>query len=189
VVAQDDNIYIKQVLDGNTSSFTHLVDKYKNMVYTVVYRILRQHEDAEEIAQDTFIKAFNNLQSFEGNSKFSTWIYTIAYRSAISKTRLKKVDTVTEDFLLDSSIDGSVPQLEELEAEEQSKYVKEAIEALPEVDGVIVTLYYMDDMNIQEISEITTLSESNIKVKLFRARKQLKENLHSLLKHELKNIV
>ena len=189
MVSLEDSIYIQQVLDGKTSSFTYLVEKYKDMVYTVVFRILRQNEDAEEIAQDSFIKAYNNLHAFEGKSKFSTWLYTIAYRNAISKTKLKKVETVSEDFLLEKFDDSDFQQLEELHEEEQKLFVKEAISSLPEIDSAIVTLFYMDDCSIQEIAEITTLSESNVKVKLFRSRKELKVKLESLLQHELKSIL
>jgi RNA polymerase sigma-70 factor, ECF subfamily len=189
MVDLDDKIYIQQVLDGETSSFTCLVDKYKDMVFTVCYRILRQREDAEDAAQVSFMKAFNNLHAFEGNSKLSTWLYTIAYRTAISKSQLKKIDTVNEDFHIDIATDESFPQLDELKSQEQQYYVKKAIEELPEIAGVIISLYYMDDSSIQEIVEITGLSESNVKVKLHRARKQLKANLEGLLKHEMKSII
>jgi RNA polymerase sigma-70 factor (ECF subfamily) len=180
--------HIADVLDGNTSSFTHLVEKYEDMLYTVVYRIVKNHEDAEELAQDAFVKAFNNLHNFKGNSKFSTWLYTIAYRAAISKTRLKVVDTINEGFLLESEDNSSSP-ISHLEEQEQAYYVKQAIAKLPEVDGVIVTLFYMDDASIQDIAEVTGLGESNVRVKLFRARKALKEHLHLMLQRELKNIV
>ena len=189
MVEIDDKIYIQQVLDGNTSSFTHLVDKYKDLVFTVCYRILRQNEDAEDVAQETFIKAFNKLYSFQGEAKFSTWLYTIAYRTAISKTQLKRVKTTSEDFHLEIASDESFPQLEELKNQEQELYVKKALEGLPELTSLIITLYYLEESTIQEIVDITDLSESNVKVKLFRGRKQLKENLQQLLQHEMKSII
>ena len=189
MVEIDDKIYIQQVLDGKTSSFTCLVDKYKDMVFTVCYRILRQREDAEDAAQVSFIKAFNNLHAFKGGSKYSTWLYTIAYRTAISRSQIKKVDTVNEDFHIDIATDNSFPQLEALKSQEQEFYVKKAIEELPEIDGVIISLFYLDESSIQEIVEITGLSESNVKVKLHRARKQLKVNLEGLLHQETKSII
>ncbi len=189
MVDLDDKIYIQQVLDGNTSSFTHLVNKYKKMVFTVCFRIIKQREDAEDLAQLVFIKAFNNLHAFKGNSKFSTWIYTIAYRSAISKSQLKKMDTVSEDFRIEIAEDHSFPQLEELKDQEQQYYVQKAIEGLTEIDAVLITLYYMDESTIQEIVDITGISEANVKVKLHRSRKQLKINLEGLLQHELKSII
>ncbi len=185
----DDKIYIQQVLNGETSSYTHLVNKYKDMVFTVCYRILKQHEDAEDTAQVTFIKAFNKLNSFNGDSKFSTWIYTIAYRTAISKTKLIKLDSTDNDHYLESDSEDTFPQLEEMKNKEQQLYIQKAINSLQELDGVIITLFYIDDCSIQEIVEITGLSESNVKVKLHRARKQLKINLEGLLRQELKSII
>lgn len=189
MVGIDDKIYIQQVLDGKTSSFTYLVNNYKDMVFTVCFRILRQREDAEDVAQTVFLKAFNNLHSFKGDSKFSTWLYTIAYRTSISKTQIKKVDTVHQDFLMENATDDSFPQLEELKDQEQQLYVQKAIEKLPEIDGVIITLFYIEECSIQEIVDITELSEANVKVKLYRSRKQLKTNLEQLLQHELKSII
>ena len=189
MVDLDDKIYIQKVLDGKTSSFTHLVNKYKDLVFTVSYRILRQHEDAEDAAQVSFIKAFNNLHTFNGTSKFSTWLYTIAYRTAISKSKLKKIETVNEDFHIEIASDDSFPQLEELKEQEQQYYVKLAINELPEIESVIITLFYMDESTIQEIVEITGLSESNVKVKLHRARKRLKATLGVLLQNEMKSII
>lgn len=185
----DDKSNIRRVLDGDTSSFSWLVEKYKDMVFTVCFRILRQREDAEDAAQNVFIKAFRNLHSFNGDSKFSTWLYTIAYRTAISKTQLKKIETVSEDFQIDINAEIHFPQLELLKAQEQELYVKQAISELPEIEAVIVSLYYLDDNSIQEIVEITSLSTSNVKVKLHRARKQLKNTLETLLQQETKSII
>lgn len=89
-----DDIYIEQVLNGNTKAFAFLVDKYKVLVYTVAFRILRNHEDTEEIVQDAFVKAYHALGSFEKKSKFSTWLHRIVYNSAISKTRKKNLKPI-----------------------------------------------------------------------------------------------
>jgi RNA polymerase sigma factor (sigma-70 family) len=189
MVDLDDKIYIQQVLDGKTSSFTHLVNKYKDMVFTVCYRILKQQEDAEDTAQIVFMKAFNKLHSFKGDSKFSTWIYTIAYRSAIAKTKLVKFQSTDDGLYIETATEDTFPQLEEMKSKEQKIYVQKAIDSLSEIDGVIITLFYIDESSIQEIIEITGLSESNVKVKLHRARKQLKINLEELLQQELKSII
>ncbi len=189
MVSLDDQIYIQRVLDGNTSSFTHLVEKYKDMVFTVCFRILRQREDAEDVAQQVFLKAFKNLHSFEGKSKFSTWLYTIAYRTAISGSQVKKPETISDELYTEKGPQQEFPQIEELTSAEQRVYVREAIAALPEIDGVLISLYYLDECNVQEIMEITGLNESNVKVRLHRARKQLKVTLEGLLKHEMKSIL
>ena len=87
----NDQIYIDKVRAGDSSAFSYLVDNYKDMAYTIALKIVRNAEDAEEVAQDSFIKAFQQINTFQGKSKFSTWLYTIVYRTAISKTRKKKL--------------------------------------------------------------------------------------------------
>ncbi len=88
-----DQIYIDKVLAGDTNAFAYLINKYKNMTYTIAIKIVKSHEDAEEVAQDSFLKAYEKLNTFKGNAKFSTWLYTIVYRNAITKIRKKKVTT------------------------------------------------------------------------------------------------
>ena len=87
VELEQDIIYINQVLDGNRDAFAFLVDKYKSMVFSLALRITRDREEAEEISQDTFIKAFQSLNSFQGKAKFSSWLYRIVYNTGISHLR------------------------------------------------------------------------------------------------------
>ncbi len=186
-----DQIYIEKVLQGDTSSYSYLVDNYKNMVYTIALKIVKNSEDAEEVAQDSFVKAFKQLQSFKGNSKFSTWLYTIVYRTAISKIRKKKLEVIDiDEYVIENhSIDFSFPQLDLLKVEEQKKYVTFAINTLPEIDALLITLFYLNENTFDEIIEITGLTKTNIKVRLFRARKKLYKELSKLLKTELKTIL
>lgn len=186
-----DQIYIDKVLKGDTNAFAYLIDKYKNMAYTLAIKVVKSHEDAEEVAQDSFLKAFEKLESFQGNSKFSTWLYTIIYRNAITKIRKKKVATSDiDDYVINNYSQGTeFPQLEEMKNEEQQKYVKEAIDRLPEKDALLITLFYMNESSIEEIEQITNLTQSNIKVILFRARKKLNTELSFLLKEEVKTIL
>lgn len=186
-----DQIYIDKVLQGDASSFSYLVENYKDMAYTVALKVVRNAEDAEEVAQDSFVKAFQQLGTFQGKSKFSTWLYTIVYRTAISKTRKKKIEiTAIDDYVIDNySADMSFSQIEGLKREEQQKYVKTAIEQLPELDALLVTLFYMNDNTLDEIEKITGYTKTNIKVRLFRARKKLYKTLEGLLNKELKTIL
>ena len=114
-------------------------------------------EDAEEVAQDSFIKAFQQLNTFQGKSKFSTWLYTIVYRTAISKTRKKKLEvTDIDSYVINSySTEGSSSQIDALTHEEQQKYIAKAIDQLPELDALLVTLFYMNDNTLDEIKDIT----------------------------------
>lgn len=186
-----DQIYIEKVLQGDISSYNYLVNNYKDMVYTIALKIVRNHEDAEEIAQDSFVKAFQKLESFRGESKFSTWLYTIVYRTAISKIRKKNIETTDiDDFVIENhSVDFSFPQLDLLKAEEQRKYVKIAIDSLSELDALLITLFYLNENTFDEINEITGLTKTNIKVRLFRARKKLYKELSQILETELKTIL
>lgn len=186
-----DQKYIDKVLQGDTNAFSYLVDKYKNMTYTVALKIVRNIEDAEEVAQDSFIKAYSQLHTFKGNSKFSTWLYTIVYRNAISKIRKKKITTTNIDsFVIENhKTDFDFPQIEAIKNGEQKKYVAEAIDNLPEMDAFLITLFYLNESKVEEIEKITGLTKTNIKVKIFRARKKLYNELSLLLKDELKAII
>ena len=186
-----DQIYIDKVLQGDTNAFAYLINKYKDMVYTIAIKIVKSHEDAEEVGQDSFLKAYEKLDSFKGNSKFSTWLYTIVYRNSITKIRKKKVATSDiDEYVMDNYSEGSeFPQLEAIKNGEQQKYVSEAIGRLPEKDALLITLFYMNESSIEEIEQITNLTQSNIKVKLFRARKKLNTELSFLLKEEVKTIL
>ncbi len=186
-----DQIYIDKVLQGDANAFAYLINKYKDMVYTISIKIVKSHEDAEEVAQDSFLKAYEKLESFKGNSKFSTWLYTIVYRNSITKIRKKKVATSDiDDYVIDNYSEGSeFPQLEAIKNGEQQKYVREAIGRLAEKDALLITLFYMNESSIEEIEQITNLTQSNIKVKLFRARKKLNTELSFLLKEEVNTIL
>lgn len=186
-----DQIYIDKVLQGDTNAFAYLINKYKNMAYTLAIKVVKNHEDAEEVAQDSFLKAYEKLGSFQGNSKFSTWLYTIIYRNAITKIRKKKVTTSDiDDYVMDNYSEGhDFPQIEAIKNGEQQKYVREAIDRLPEKDALLITLFYMNESSIEEIEQITNLTQSNIKVILFRARKKLNTELSFLLKEEVKTIL
>ncbi len=187
----NDQIYIEKVRSGDVAAFSYLVEKYKDMAYTVALKIVRNAEDAEEVAQDSFVKAFQQINTFQGKSKFSTWLYTIVYRTAISKTRKKKLElTNIDEYVIDNYTTGSASsQIDKLKYEEQQKYVSQAIDKLPELDALLVTLFYMNDNSLDEIKEITGYSKTNIKVRLFRARKKLYKELEMLLHHEVNTIL
>ncbi len=179
----DDQLYIDKIKKGDPASYAFLVNRYKDMVYTIALKILHNAEDAEDSAQESFVKAYRQLHKFESKSKFSTWLYTIVYRTSISKLQQNKLSffSINEDISENYVYDFSTPQIETLLATEQSKYIKSAIGKLPQMEGLLITLFYMNENSIREIEEITGLTESNIKVKLFRARKILERELRFLL--------
>ena len=176
---QDDIFHVQRVLAGNTAAFAFLVEKHSDMAFTIANKIVRNREDAEEIAQDSFIKAYQSLRYFKGDSKFSTWLYRIVYNAAISHTRRKKQDftQLDERVMSDTTEDEIFENLDSLDTELQSKLVNEAINSLPADESTIVTLFYLKENSIDDISQITGLSVSNVKVKLFRIRKKLHDQL------------
>jgi RNA polymerase sigma-70 factor (ECF subfamily) len=185
---KDDIWYIERVLKGDTQYFSYFVDKYKDIVFSIAMKVLRNREDAEEMAQESFVKAFKSLHTFKGDAKFSTWLYRITYNNCISEVRKKKLKFVSTDDVQipdepeDMNLDG-------IPAENRAKYVKEALEKLPEDEYTLILLYYFEDKSIEEISGITKLSESNAKVKLFRARKKLYTILNEMLKEDIYTIL
>jgi RNA polymerase sigma-70 factor (ECF subfamily) len=183
---QNDDHYIELVLNGDTSAYAALVAKHKNLVFSIALKILNNREDAEEVAQDCFLKAYQALKSFEGKSKFSTWLYRIVYNAAISKTRKKKLDMIPMDnYVIHNYTEDAVLQgAEVVEAEERRVMVERALERLPAEDNLLITLFYKGDSSIDEISEITGLSASNVKVRLHRIRKKLYEEMSAILQKQ-----
>jgi RNA polymerase sigma-70 factor (ECF subfamily) len=179
----DDQYYVDLVKGGQTSSFSYLVEKYRDMVYGLSLKMLKNTEDAEELAQDTFVKAFQSIRTYKGDAKFSTWLYRIAYNSAISFLRKRKmvIYSLDEQQLSDQDELNINNRLDGIDQEELAENLKKAMAALPEDDQVLVTLYYYEDQSVEDISKITGLTASNVKVKIHRARKKmylfLKENL------------
>ena len=186
----DQNI-IEQVLKGDRSSFTCLVERHKSMVFAVCFRILSNQEDAEEVAQDVFVKAFRNLGNFRGDATFKTWIYRIAFTTAISRKRKKQVYTADIDSvkLPVDHVELAQNGLSELNQNDRQKYLQIALEKLKEEERLLLTFYYFEEQSVEEIAELTGLSVSNVKVRLHRSRKKLYEELYRLLKRELTSIL
>jgi RNA polymerase sigma factor (sigma-70 family) len=181
---QDDSYYIDKVLGGDVPAYAMLVSKHKNLVFSIAYKILNNREDAEELAQDTFLKAYQSLKTFERKSKFSTWLYRIAYNAAISKTRKKKPELVgMEDHIIyNYSTDEISSNVHQLDENEQVVLVAKAMKKLSEDDNLLITLFYKAENSIGDISTITGLSVSNVKVRLHRIRKKLYDEIQELMK-------
>ncbi|MDP4282175.1 MAG: sigma-70 family RNA polymerase sigma factor [Bacteroidota bacterium] len=181
---QDDSYYIEKVLLGDVSAYATLVAKHKSFVFIIALKIVNNREDAEEIAQDVFLKAYQSLKTFEMKSKFSTWLYRIAYNTAISKKRKKKVEFVGMDdsVITNYSTDEVTKGVDVLEEQDQIRLMEKALQRLPEEDNLLITLFYKADNSIEDISQITGLSTSNVKVKLHRIRKRLYDDIQELIK-------
>lgn len=175
-----DQYYIDKVCAGNTNAFAFLVERYKAMVFTLAIRMVRNREEAEEIAQDAFVKAFRSLSKFKGDSKFSTWLYKIAYNLSIDS--IKKQKRMVKSDLIDEINEGDLGLehdiLSLIESKERKQIIEKAIYLLSEDDRVIITLFYFEELSLQEISDVIEIKANAVKVKLHRSRKKL----HELLK-------
>ena len=178
-----DQYLITCILDGDSNAFATLVQRHQTYVFTLVVRMIKTKEDAEEIAQDVFVKAFRSLKDFKGESKFTTWLYRIAYRTTLDHIRKNKKRQKTSE-LLEEITENKIPltegPLERLENLEQKEFIKKCIDKLSESEAAIVTLFYFEELSIKEIGKITQLTEDNVKVKLHRSRKKLYHLLHPL---------
>lgn len=179
---KDDKYYIEEVLNGNSGAFRFLVDKYKDLSYTLAFRMAGNREDAEEISQDAFVKVYRSLKSFRGNAKFSTWLYRIIYNTAISRLRIKKRYVLTEDVAVAKGNEADMDDGEAYsEKEERMRALESALDTLPHDEKFILQLYYYQETPVRELAAATGLSEANVKVKLYRARKKLQESIHLIM--------
>ena len=182
-----DIFYIEQVLEGKTNAFTHIVNRHKDHAYNLALRICGNHEEAEEIAQDAFMKAFGSLKHFKMRSSFATWLYRIVYNTAISIVRSRKTGVLLlEEFPADASdfIRNNSTE-EEAEAEYRNSIVNFTLQKINEEERGLIILYYYEELDIEEISQITGLTKSNVKVKLFRARQKMAGIIENIEKKKL----
>ena len=174
--------YIKQVKAGDFKAFSHIVSDYRQMVFTIVFKIVNNREDAEDITQEIFLKAFKSLNLFKEESEFSTWLYRIAYNTTLSEVRKRKIvfSSFDDDFsrLKDEEINENI---EDLATEERIFYLEQALKTLPTEDALLITMFYLDDLSIEEISRISNFSQANVKVKLHRIRKKLATEINKLM--------
>lgn len=183
---------IAEVLRGNTRAYADLVKLHQRFVFTLALRFAKNREDAEEIAQDCFVKAYRALGTYKQTAKFSTWLYSITYTTAMSFLRKRRLNTSSIDDeanslqLANRSSDFNANLVDKKSAH---GYLNSAIELLSAEDGTIITLFYKGEQSLDEIAHVLGISENTIKVKLHRARLKLKEKLELLLKDEVKELI
>ena len=186
-----DTEIINTILKGEQSAFALLVERYQNYVFTLVLRFTENREDAEEIAQDVFVKTYRSLADFRGDSKFSTWLFTITRTTCLSFLRKKKLDIQS----LDNERTGL--QVENRESgfnanlvEQKSRHamLNQAISMLSPDDAQVLNLFYKGEQTLEEIGKIIRLDPNTVKVKLHRARQRLKEKMEKYFAHEVREI-
>lgn len=186
MTTNDDQILIDAIRSGDTKAYAQLVNRYKDLVYTLALRMVKHREEAEEVAQDTFVKVFRSLNRFKGDSKFSTWIYRITYNTSLDRLKKNKKhynDIEIDDYTFNQlgTIDNA---LDNLINEEKSKLIRQCIDKLPEDSSSLLTLFYFEELSLDEISKIINIEVNTVKVKLFRARKKLAVILEQFLQPE-----
>jgi len=179
-----DEELITLVVKNHPRAMSCIVDRYKGMVFTLSFRILKNQLDAEEAAQDSFVKAFKAINTFRFDCKFSTWLYRICYNNAISRARVFKPIQVDVETKYDLPVE-TPNALDSLSAKDRSKYLNKAMEMLESEESALLTLYYVDGESVSDIATIASITESNVKVKLHRGRKKLYAQLSVLLKEEV----
>lgn len=189
---ETDLALITAVLGGDTAVYSELVNRHQRFVFSLALRFTKNREDAEEVAQDCFVKAYRALGTFKQTAKFSTWLYTITYTSAMTLLRKKKLDTWSlndEDSGLQLPDHSSEYDASHIEKKSAYVYLNQAIESLSPEDAAIITLFYKGEQSLEEIGQALHMDPSNIKVKLHRARLKLKDKLQYLLKDEVKELI
>jgi RNA polymerase sigma factor (sigma-70 family) len=183
----NDQHHINQIIEGNSNAFAILVDQYKDLVFTLAYKTLKNKEQAEEVSQDTFVKVFMSLNKFKGESKFSTWVYKITYNTCLDylkKCRKENSVVYIEDFS-EHQVKAIENVLDTIDEKERNQKIQDCLQLLPSEDAFLLTLYYFDDQSIDEISKIMDNNTNNIKVKIFRSRKRLASILKQQMEPEI----
>lgn len=185
--AISDQHYIDKILQGETNSFAVLVDRYKDMIFTLALKMIKNREEAEEVAQDTFIKIYSSLSKFKGDSKFSTWIYKIAYNTCLDRLKKNKKEDLNisiDEFSahLIKTMDNALSALED---KERKQTIQNCLNLLPSEENFLLTLFYFEDQSLEEIGKVMNINANNVKVKLFRSRQKLAVILKKQLEPEI----
>jgi RNA polymerase sigma factor (sigma-70 family) len=186
-----DEYYIREILKGDSGSFSQLVEKYNHLAFSLSMKILNQREEAEEAAQDAFVKAYKSLGAFQHSSSFKTWFFRIVYNTSISRLRTRKnIEVKIDDVKIsDAEMHSTESAVALLNAEDRKRFLLAGLENLEPEERAILKMYYYDENPIEDISTIIGLTVSNVKVKLHRSRKRLLLELKCMLKDELISIL
>jgi RNA polymerase sigma factor (sigma-70 family) len=185
--ADSDYVLIDKILRGDVFASRTLVERHKDYAFTIAYRILNIREEAEEAAQDAFVKAFNAFSNFNREAKFTTWFYRIVVNAALSIQQKKKL--ATQDIETAYNVSSNDSTKNHLKNNEQRYYIEQALKQLSPDDVTMITLFYLKELSIEEIADILTIETNTIKVKLHRARKRLADVMQEMLKGETQSLL
>mgnify|MGYP003499260849 FL=1 len=182
------NKRIKQVLKGDQNAYADIVNLYQHKLYQICYRMLGNKQEAEDIAQEAFVRAYINLHSYDQKRKFSTWIYRIATNLCIDRIRKKKPDYYLDaevagtdglDMYSQIAADEKLPEdvVAQMELQERIQY---EISRLPDKYRSVIVLKYIEELSLQEISEILDMPLGTVKTRIHRGREALRKQLSNL---------
>ncbi len=181
VMTDPDFAIIDRIVAGNQPLYAELVNRYKIYAFTLALKILENRPEAEEAAQDAFIKAYHHLGNFKKDAKFSTWLYRIVFNTSVSYKRKRKGAF--------QSIENTIVEYGQeaegmLERSDKKKYIQQAMTKLNEADKLAITLFYLEEFSLEEIADITGMQANTVKVRVHRARQRLADELTLILKKE-----
>jgi RNA polymerase sigma factor (sigma-70 family) len=183
----DDQYYIDRIIAGNSGEFAVLVNRYKDMVFTLAYKMIKNREQAEEVCQDAFVKTFKSLDTFKAESKFSTWLYKITYNSCLD--HLKKYKNINSIVSFEDLSEGQLTAMEnildETDQAERNQKIQQCLHLMAGEEAFLLILYYFDDLSIEDMAKVLKTNSNNVKIKLFRSRKKLATILREQLEPEI----
>jgi RNA polymerase sigma-70 factor, ECF subfamily len=183
----NDQYYIQLISEGDIHAFSTLVNRYKDLVFTLSVRMLKNREEAEEVAQDAFMKAYRSLNKFNGESKFSTWLYKVTFNACIDRLRRQKREKVFSlvDEFPESEVNSLITVLDRIENKEHKKLIRDCLGLLPGEDSFLLTLFYFEEQSLEEIAKVIGITPNNVKIRLYRSRKKLASILKEHLEPEI----
>ena len=181
-----DELYIEKVLNGDIDAYKYFVRQYKDMAFTVAVSVLKSEFDAKDAVQEAFIIAFRKLKSFKGKSKFSTWFCRIVINEALKQVKKREQDLYEYRDTPHVFAEDISQTLASIKEEQQKYFIDLALQNIPSKEALTLTLFYLEEYSVEEVSDLTGWSVSNVKVILFRARKSMYCELNKILKTEKK---
>jgi RNA polymerase sigma factor (sigma-70 family) len=181
ITPQEEYLLIDRIVAGEEALYATLVDRYKSYAFTIALKIVENRAEAEEVAQDGFIKAFHYLKKFNREAKFSTWLYRIVFNAAISHKRKNRMQFQRiEDHIIEYAEHAD----HGIEKDDKRIFIAQAMAKLPEADRVAVQLYYIKEYSLEETANMLGQNINTLKVRVHRARQRLADELKRILQAE-----
>ncbi len=181
ITTQEEYSLIDRIVAGEETLYATLVNKYKSYAYTIALKIVENRAEAEEVAQDGFIKAFHYLKKFNREAKFSTWLYRIVFNTAISYKRKNKQQF---ESIENSIVEYSDRADQDLIKDDKRVFLSQAMQKLSDADRIAVEFFYIKEFSLEETAEMLGQNINTLKVRIHRARQRLADELKKILKEE-----